>query len=294
MQISLNNAVQTFAQYDRNGDQQLTRQELAEAALDLRQNGQMEEYMLLATFLQGGKDGQGLFPDSNKNGAISLMELEALANGDGNGGNISTEDFQKLFPSKAGKGNQIDDNKLNQLADGTEPANTPQAPTEVTLTRVETLFAQFDADGDNRLSRQEIAQAALSLLEAGDVKAFMLFATFVMGGKDGQGIFPDEDGDGCLSLQELTDLAGADGTTASITPQDFKARYPQLAGDGNPIDLEKLKKIAQAEEQPQPVLSPEALHKLAFNRLYRMFSRFLRTDNPNERYEPSAEDEEDN
>ncbi len=258
MRVSLKNAYQVFSQYDHNGDQRLTREEIAKAALDLHEQGRIDEFLLFATFVQGGKDGSGLFPDGDHDNALSLSELERLASGDGSDKIISPRDFQKLFKTQAGQGNLIDLLKLQELALGatsTPPASS-SASQSVTLDALRDVFTQFDADGDGKLSKAEIARAALHMKNIGNMSMFMLLGTFLQGGKNGTGLFPDDDGDGAISFDEIAGLAHASGDGNTITPEDFQAAFPDLAGQGNGIDLGKLETTAYPGQVPVATDSP--------------------------------------
>src|SRR5690242_14021250 len=142
MEVSLGNVYRAFIKYDSNQDNKLSKQEIAQAALDLKDQGCYDEFMLFATFLQGGKDGKGLFPDTDKDGALSFSEINQLAGLDGKTDTITTDDFKAKFPNLAGGGNNIDINALQSLA------NQPP-PQVVQLGNVYRIFLEFDQDGDN-------------------------------------------------------------------------------------------------------------------------------------------------
>ncbi len=238
-EVPLNLVFNDFARFDTDGDNKLSKQEIAQAALTLKSEGRINEFMLFATFLQGGKDGKGLFPDDDQDGCVSYNEIADLAKAGGNRMSISSDDFKAKFPDLVGSGNTIDIQALKALAYPDEDDSTG-----VPMSRVLTIFDQFDQDGDGKLSKQEIARAALEMANEGRNTEFTLFATFLQGGKDGTGLFPDDDGDGYLSRQELEGLAGADGDSSAIKQSDFAAKFPDLVGGGNAISTDKLNQVA--------------------------------------------------
>jgi len=133
-----------------DGDYAATKQDIAQEAIRLQDSGRTQEAALFATFLQGGKDGNGLFPDilngsgqPGQDGVISTADLAALAaedtslkdssgNSIGNANTISSTDFQVFGGSnyQAG-GNTIDFNQLYQVA---YPGNTTTSTDATTTT----------------------------------------------------------------------------------------------------------------------------------------------------------------
>lgn len=132
----------------------------------------------------------------------------------------------------------------------------------VGLSQLGQYFPKYDIDKNGKLDRPEVAQAALNLLGSDnpqDQTAGSLFSTFVQGGKDGQGLFPDFNQDGGLSLNELSTLAGASGNSNALESGDFQAsfgnRFQPGGGTGN---IDGLKQIAEgnlnkfnAQQNPQ-------------------------------------------
>ncbi len=247
MEISYNRAFAAFKRFDENNDKKLSRQEIARAAYELRQEGQLDEARLYATFLQGGKDGKGLYPDTNKDGFITEDELKALAEAGGKKKIISSEDFQKAFPGLTGSGNKIDFDKIKALA---YPAKSDDPKKKVTLNTIQDIFDKYDENEDGVLTRQEIARAALDLRAQGKGKEFALMATFLQGGKDKKGLFPGKNG--VLKYEDLVDLAKASGEISAITADDFKKKFPKLVGEGNSVDIQALEREAYPDRYQIP------------------------------------------
>jgi hypothetical protein len=105
--------------YDINGDGKLDRPEIAKASLNLlgSENPQAQNAgRLMATFVQGGKDGKGLLPDYNHDNALSLNELNRFA---GPSGNISSKNFQNTFGDRfQSGGSSLNINGLHTIAEG--------------------------------------------------------------------------------------------------------------------------------------------------------------------------------
>jgi hypothetical protein len=93
--------------YDIDGNGKLDRPEIAKASLNLMgQEDPQTAGRMMATFVQGGSDGQGLLPDFNNDNALSYEELAQFA---GPGGQISSQNFQETFGNRyqpgGGEGN---------------------------------------------------------------------------------------------------------------------------------------------------------------------------------------------
>jgi hypothetical protein len=131
-----------------------------------------------------------------------------------------------------------------------------QMANSVSLNTVFTSFQRADKDKSGTLSKKEIAQEALRLKTEGKTDEFSLFATFLQGGSDCGGLFPDffnatgkSGTDGYVSLADLAELAKADsaqdgGSADTISSKDFQAKFGNRAGSGNAIDIDKLKETA--------------------------------------------------
>ncbi len=127
---------------------------------------------------------------------------------------------------------------------------------QVSLSTVYKDFLQADTDNSGTLSKQEIAQEALLLNDQGKTDEFQMFGTFLQGGTDGKGLFPDTydangkpGTDGELSMADLSHLAAADanldgGSADSISTLDFQTQFGDQAGSGNTIDIGKLQDVA--------------------------------------------------
>lgn len=138
-------------QYDtnRNG---LEKKEIAQAALNLRNTNDPTDQKtgsLLATIVAGGKDGAGFFNeiDTDRNGSLSTSEFQRFAGLDGKADSFSTDDVKALSPTRYVEGGvAIDNNKLQQIANGTDPQQPPnqlnQSPLTLLLS-ILSLFLQF-------------------------------------------------------------------------------------------------------------------------------------------------------
>jgi hypothetical protein len=123
------------------------------------------------------------------------------------------------------------------------------------LTSLQHAFKSADRNGDGKLNRQEIAAASYEVLNAPEgrttkeVNTALLFATFLQGGKDGCGLFPDFDGDQNISFQELKELATKGGKEKSIDSADFRAAFPsRFQEGGRDVDIAQLGNIAQGDK----------------------------------------------
>ncbi len=135
MNISLSTIYQSFRRGDRNGDGALSRQEIAQEALQLRREGKQSESAFFATLILGGADGNGLLPDyfdgdgrSGSDGKVSLADFSALAAEDadeeeGDADSVSHADLVARFGDNAGDGVDIGIDKLKEIA-GNNPNNT--------------------------------------------------------------------------------------------------------------------------------------------------------------------------
>lgn len=114
----------------------------------------------------------------------------------------------------------------------------------VRLQSLQYAFAKSDIDGNGKLDRPEIAKASLHYLGSKHKQELgQLFATFVQGGTDKQGLFPDYNRDGSLDLDELKVLS-RDKT--SINQGDFKAAFGnRFQKGGQDIDMNALRSLAQ-------------------------------------------------
>jgi len=116
--------------YDIDGNGVLDRPELAKASLNLM--GQEDPNAqtagkLVATFVQGGKDKQGLLPDYNGDKALSSQELTQFAGGKPT---ITSDNFKQTFGDRYQPGgSSLDINGLQQIGQQNLPkysSNNPQ------------------------------------------------------------------------------------------------------------------------------------------------------------------------
>jgi hypothetical protein len=120
----------------------------------------------------------------------------------------------------------------------------------VKLSFLNQIFSKYDIDKSGTLDDSELAKASLNLLGKNDAQsqaAGELFSTFLQGGKDQKGLFPDFDNDNAVSKAELAKLAGASGSKDTIDSSDFKAVFGDKAATdgGNTVDLDNLQQVAE-------------------------------------------------
>lgn len=115
----------------------------------------------------------------------------------------------------------------------------------ISLSSLQSVFSRYDIDGNGALDRPEIAQSVLGLVGEGKKTEGSLLSTFVLGGNDRLGLFPDSNGDKQLSFSELTSLAAKAGDPNSIAVDDFQAAFPgRVATGGQNVTMQQLKDIA--------------------------------------------------
>lgn len=157
--VDLSSANRALLLADHNLDGIVDQQELAMASYQLlsNENATAEDGVLgqmLATMVQGGADGTGLFPDLNGDGGLSANELALLAKGDDDASTISSEDFQFAYGNKAQSGgNTISLDGLRQIATGNTGTTNPPAGN-----------GQTPSNGTNQ--QPTVEQSTISLLEA--------------------------------------------------------------------------------------------------------------------------------
>ncbi|HEY9687581.1 MAG TPA: hypothetical protein V6C52_11445 [Coleofasciculaceae cyanobacterium] len=125
MSVKLNQFQSYFRFYDFKGngsmpDGRLDQGEIAHASQDLLRygNGREQEMgTMLATMVQGGKDGRGLLPDLNNDQALDFCEFEQFAAKAGEPCAIDSCDFSNGFPDRfQPDGNPIDMQDLKNQA----------------------------------------------------------------------------------------------------------------------------------------------------------------------------------
>lgn len=118
----------------------------------------------------------------------------------------------------------------------------------VNIGQLQQLFPAFDINRDGQLDRPELAKASLNLIGQGDqasVTTGSLLATMVQGGVDRQGLFPDFNGSGGVSFNELAQLAAGNGNQGSIEAADFQAVFGnRFQAGGNSLDINGLQQLA--------------------------------------------------
>jgi hypothetical protein len=117
------------------------------------------------------------------------------------------------------------------------PSNcTPPDDRSVDTNQAIGWAARYDANQDGRLNKIEIQTAAVAA-EQVDQTLAELFHTFISGGKTGDGLPPDVDGDGMVGFDELVDLGnqvdeGGPTPYSRISAADFKKGFPGQTVDG--------------------------------------------------------------
>ncbi len=139
---------------------------------------------------------------------------------------------------------------------------TPTADTEsIDVADLNQALILSDDNQDGIVSRQELAKATLQILTAPNIsqtenKISGVFSTMVLGGKDGQGLFPDMNGDGGITADELALLANGDGLSDAISFEDFRYTFEDnFNPDGTTFQLSDLEAIAAGQE-PTDTQSP--------------------------------------
>jgi len=111
------------------------------------------------------------------------------------------------------------------------------------------VFSKYDIDKNGSLDDAELAKGSLNLLGKDDAQsqtAGQLFATFLQGGKDQKGLFPDFDNDNAVSKAELAKLAAASGNTGAIESSDFLSVFgDDVASLGTDVNIDGLAQIAK-------------------------------------------------
>jgi hypothetical protein len=116
---------------------------------------------------------------------------------------------------------------------------------EISLARIYDAFRRADTDGDEKLSDQESARAAITAYNQGDSAITGFFGTLLKGGKDRLGLKPDLNNDGKVSYSEIATLAGKDRRRDSVSSEDFNRMFPgQTVSGGNNVDINELRDIA--------------------------------------------------
>ncbi|MEM0952035.1 MAG: hypothetical protein AAGI66_07845 [Cyanobacteria bacterium P01_H01_bin.74] len=132
-----------FPRADLNNDGELTRSELAGAALIANEGS--AERAALATMVLGGVDGTGLFPDFDENGLISKNELLELGSSTQTL-DIDPSDFEARFPDQFVEGgSSFTTEDLEALAadDFINPNPVQPTPEEVQFQAFVTAFVSL-------------------------------------------------------------------------------------------------------------------------------------------------------
>lgn len=138
-EVNVNKVYDLFAQYDEDQDDILSHQEMAQIALDELDEGNMETFTLFATLVQGGKDGEGFFPEG-----MSYEDITSLASASGSQYTITSADFKAHFPDDVSEGNYISVSKLRSIAKGNSSSSsgTPNSLAQLLQWMLSWLFGQ--------------------------------------------------------------------------------------------------------------------------------------------------------
>jgi hypothetical protein len=115
-----------------------------------------------------------------------------------------------------------------------------------------------DDNRDGLVDKQELANAAYQLLNnpnatEADIQLGRLYAAMVLGGKDAQGLFPDMNGDGAISANELALLASGDQQDDVISAQDLRFAFGDDFNAGaSHFTLSDLEAIASGQSSTVP------------------------------------------
>lgn len=101
----------------------------------------------------------------------------------------------------------------------------------VHLSKLYDSFKKFDKNNDG-LSRGEINFAADDARKNGQKDVYEVLSTFLVGGRDEQGLMPDVNGDNRLQFSELKDLANHSNDRNVIDVQDFMKGFGYRAKPG--------------------------------------------------------------
>ncbi|WP_303674910.1 hypothetical protein [Vampirovibrio chlorellavorus] len=128
----------------------------------------------------------------------------------------------------------------------------------VSLSAAQQGLIMADDNRDGVVDKQELANAAYQLLNnpnasETDLQVGRLFASMVLGGKEGQALLPDMNGDGGISANELALLASGDQQDMSISTQDFSFAFSGAYNiNGSDFTLSDLEAIANGQQPANP------------------------------------------
>lgn len=123
----------------------------------------------------------------------------------------------------------------------------------VSLSAANQALIMADDNRDGIVDRQELANASYQLLSNedatdSDTAVGRLFGTMVLGGQDGEGLYPDINQDGGITSNELALLARGDDDTEAISIEDFTLAYGDEANpEGSSFTLEDLEAAAMGQ-----------------------------------------------
>jgi hypothetical protein len=141
----------------------------------------------------------------------------------------------------------------------------------VNLNQFQSYFQFYDFKGngsmpDGKLDQGEIAHAAQDLLRYGngrEQEMGRMLATMVQGGRDGQGLFPDKNGDRAIDFCEFKQLAALDGNHCAIDDRDFANGFGgRFQPGGVPIDMRDLKNQAMQNVRYMPGYQPISVEQV--------------------------------
>lgn len=150
-----------------------------------------------------------------------------------------------------------------------------------TFEKVFNYFSSVDRNGVRYQTQQNMADASIYLFDRGYTNVASLFATPVVGGRMRNGLLPDYNTDGRVTLKEWKQLAATDGTSTSVSGNDFTQAFGSAAVSGGvAIDWNRLRMLASGQPMPAPAPAPapansyEKVLRALYESLQQYFQRF--------------------
>ncbi|WP_373531032.1 hypothetical protein [Vampirovibrio sp.] len=136
----------------------------------------------------------------------------------------------------------------------TTEGNDSTSIDSVSLSAASQALIMADDNLDGIVDKQELAKASFQLLSQESSSGMQgigsLFATMVMGGQNGSGLFPDVDQDGGISPNELALVARGDEDAETLSVADFSAAFGEaFVASGKAFTLADLEAISLGKPQ---------------------------------------------
>ena len=143
-----------------------------------------------------------------------------------------------------------------------------------TFEKVFNYFSSVDRNGVRYQTQQNMADASIYLFDRGYTNVASLFATPVVGGRLRNGLLPDYNADGRVTLAEWRKLAGTDGVRSSVSGNDFTQAFgDEAVAGGVNIDPARLRSFASG--QPVVALAPAPAPKNNYDQVLRALYQSL-------------------